>query len=100
MILIKSVLASVPNYYLYLFMIPVSIANRMEASFINLLWNDSEVHKRYHLIKLHNQALHGKWLWRFGEESDCLWRKVMVAKYGCNLVWDPKEYNGTHGLGI
>lgn len=29
-----------------------------------------------------NWALLDKQFWRFGEEKDALWRKVIVAKYG------------------
>ena len=32
-----------------------------------------------------NSALLGKWLWRYGIETDALWRKVIEAKYG--NVW-------------
>lgn len=30
------------------------------------------------------QALFGKWLWRFGPERDVLWRRVIEVKYGCD----------------
>lgn len=33
-------------------------------------------------LRLFNQALLGKWLWRFGAERDHLWRNVIVVKYG------------------
>lgn len=36
-----------------------------------------------------NQALIGKWLWRLGEDLDCLWSQVIVAKYGVmQNCWD------------
>ena len=31
-------------------------------------------------------ALLGKWLWRFGQEKDALWRQVIEVKYGCEWV--------------
>ena len=31
---------------------------------------------------LFNQALLGKWIWRFGTEWGLLWRKIIEAKYG------------------
>lgn len=33
-------------------------------------------------LKIMNQALSGKWLWKLGEEQDSLWYMVVVAKYG------------------
>ena len=32
------------------------------------------------------QALFGKWLWRFGPERDVLWRRVIEVKYGCDCL--------------
>lgn len=51
-------------------------------------------------IRLHNFALLGKWLWRFGMERNSLWMKVIVAKYGSTSVWDPKDVRGSHGTDI
>ena len=32
-----------------------------------------------------NSTLLGKWLWRYGLETDALWRRVIEAKYG--IFW-------------
>lgn len=48
--LLKSTLASIPNYFLSLFTIPTSVANRIEAKFRNFLWNDLDSHHWYHLV--------------------------------------------------
>lgn len=48
--LLKSSLASIPNYYLSLFPIPGSIANYIETKFHHFLWNNSKEHHRYHLV--------------------------------------------------
>lgn len=89
--LIKSSLPSIPNYFLFLFTIPTSVANKIEMWFNNFLWNDSVEHHRYHLvdwemvyrsiqesglgirrIRSHNRVLLGNWLLRFGEKREPL----------------------------
>jgi hypothetical protein len=47
-----------------------------------------------------NQALVGKWLWRFATERDAFWCLVVEAKYGClNGGWCTKEVEGPFGVG-
>ena len=36
-------------------------------------------------ITTFNEALLGKWLWRFGKKEDRLWRRVVISKYGEDL---------------
>lgn len=48
--LLKSTLASIPNYFLSLFTIPVSVATRIESKFWNSLWNDSDSQHHFHLV--------------------------------------------------
>jgi hypothetical protein len=46
-----------------------------------------------------NQALLGKWLWRFAHEEGAWWRRVLVAKYG--EVWGGWRFgdvSGSHGV--
>jgi hypothetical protein len=48
-----------------------------------------------------NQALLGKWLWRFANEEEAWWRKLVVAKYDkMRGGWCSKEVGGPHGLGL
>ena len=102
--LIKSTLSNLPTYFLSLFPIPASVANRIERLQRNFLWGSFGDDPKIHLVKwaticspissgglgirkirLFNEALLGKWLWRFGIEEDALWRQVIEMKYGC--VW-------------
>ena len=65
------------------------------------LWHGRSSGKKFHLVdwasvckpKLEgglgirplremNRALLGKWLWRLGNESEGLWRDILLAKYG------------------
>jgi hypothetical protein len=43
---------------------------------------------------LFNNALLGKWLWRFGNEQDSLWRQVIVSKYGIQRGGGAKRKHG------
>ena len=48
-----------------------------------------------------NQALLGKWLWRFGHEVSHLWRRVISTKYGEGQGgWCTKVCRKTHGCGL
>ena len=46
-----------------------------------------------------NSALLGKWLWRYGSETDALWRRVIEAKYG-NIWggWCTKKVTSPYGV--
>ena len=100
--LIKSTLSSLPTYLLSLFPMLTSLVNCIEKLKRYFLWGGLGEEKRFHLLRgdkvclplqngglaiknlrLFNQALLGKWIWRFGSGRDLLWRKVIEAKYGC-----------------
>jgi hypothetical protein len=50
---------------------------------------------------LFNKALLGKWLWRFGNEQDSLWRQVIVSKYGFQREgWCSEEARGPYGVSL
>ncbi|XP_050281856.1 uncharacterized protein LOC126722748 [Quercus robur] len=48
-----------------------------------------------------NSALRGKWLWRYGMETDVLWRRVIEAKYG-NIWggWCMKKVTNPYGVSL
>jgi hypothetical protein len=79
--LIKSTLSNLPTYFLYLFPIPVSVANRLEKVQRDFLWGGLNEEHKFHLVKwahicsprqegglgirnlrTFNLALLGKWL--------------------------------------
>jgi len=92
------------------------VANRLEAIQRKFLWGSFGSNFKFHLVKwnvvkqplsagglgvrdlrLLNEALLGKWLWRFMNEKDNLWRKVVVMKYGTtSLGWFPSSPNGPY----
>ena len=82
--LIKSTLSNLPTYFLSLFPIPMSVAKRLEKVQRDFLWGGMGDEPKLHLVswnqvchplrssglgiqKMHkfNQALLGKWLWRY-----------------------------------
>jgi hypothetical protein len=102
--LIKSTLANLPTYYMSLFPLPVSVANRMEKLQRDFLWGGLGDEFKYHLVSwskvcspvsmgglgirnllMFNRALLGKWLWRYGREREAWWRIAVDSKYGS--VW-------------
>jgi hypothetical protein len=118
--LIKSTLSNLPTYYLSLFPIPVSVAKRIEKLQREFLWQGSGEEFKFHLVNWNqicapvrygglavrslltfNQALLGKWLWRFGVERDALWRRVIAEKFG--LVgggWSTQRVHGSYGMSL
>jgi hypothetical protein len=103
--LLKSTLSSLQTYFLSLFTIPISVAQRIKKLQRNFLWEGMGDVVKYHLVSwdqvcspitygglgvknliLFNKALLGKWLWHFGSEESHLWRRVIAAKYGWNGV--------------
>lgn len=119
MILFKATLASIPSYYLSIFTIPGSVADKMEVLFRNFLWNDTEDSHRYYLVDWksickpkvvrglrlrsimdYNKALLVKWLWRFGIDNDSLWHRVVIVRFGLASVWETRRVRCRHGYGL
>jgi hypothetical protein len=86
--LIKSTLSNLPTYMLSLFPIPVDVAKRIEKIQRNFLWGGLNDEVKFHLVdwdtvcspvsegglgirnvRNFNQALLGKWLWRYAHED-------------------------------
>ena len=52
-------------------------------------------------LRLFNEALLGKWLWRFLKEKDNFWRKAVATKYGeKGLGWCPSTQLGSYGYSL
>jgi hypothetical protein len=118
--LIKSTLSNLPTYLLSLFSIPSSVANRLEKLQRNFLWGDTNEETKFHLVKWSlvcspmtddglgirnlcrfNQALLGKWLWRYATEREAYWRKVVEVKYGSmEGDWRTKQVEMPFGVGV
>ena len=118
--LLKSTLLSLLLIFLSLFIISQSVAARLEKIQRNFLWWTTNEVFKYSLVTqdkvclpmeegglgiwragLFNQALLGKWLWRFRKEVHRLWRQVIATKYGVNSGgWCTRDVRGTYGYGM
>jgi hypothetical protein len=118
--LMKSTLSSLPTYFLSLFLIPASVANRIEKLFRDFLWGGLGDEFKYHLVnwstvcspvcegglgirnlRTFNRALLGKWLWRYAQEREAWWRLVVEAKFGSvGGGWCSLAPVGPHGVGL
>lgn len=118
LVLIKSVLASLPTYFLSLFEIPTSVEKRIECLQRDFLWRKSKDGNRLHLVSWNevckpkhlgglginriretNRALLSKWLWRFSQDGDSLWRQVIANKYGVVNDWETETSTRPYGCG-
>ena len=118
--MLKSTLSSLLTYYLSLFTISKVVATRLECIQRNFLWGSSVEYFKYPLVAWEkvcllrelgglgirnlvsfNQALLGKWLWRYGHEITHLWRRVIAMKYGeGKRSWCTRVCKGAHGCGL
>jgi hypothetical protein len=100
--------------------IPIAIAKRIESIQCDFLWGGMGEEFKFHLVnwrkvcspiregglgipnlRSFNRALLGKWLWRYANEPEAWWRKVVEAKYGSERGgWWSKVGSGSHGRGL
>ena len=120
LILIKYTFSNLPIYFMSLFVILKKMIIKLERIQREFLWGDMEERRKIHLVswlvickdKKHgrlglrhlegfNQALLGKWLWRFPLENESFWRKVIVGKFGkVEGGWTTREVRDFYGLGL
>ncbi|CAN1805213.1 Putative ribonuclease H protein At1g65750 [Linum perenne] len=120
LVLIKSVLSSLPTYHLSLFKAPSRVIGTIEKIQRRFLWEGTADHKSFHWvdwssvkcpiakgglgildIKTYNEALLGKWLWRYATEKRAWWRTLIVQKYGIGSSdWLPSSDFGSSSLSV
>ena len=98
--LIRSALSSLPIYYLSLFRMPQKVCARLKRIQRQFLWGGSDHDKKISLVRWAtvctcnrkggieiksfsnmNKAFLSKWSWRFANDRDSLWRKVIRCKF-------------------
>ncbi|GAU43299.1 hypothetical protein TSUD_389980 [Trifolium subterraneum] len=101
LILLKSVLSSIPVYYLSFFSAPSGIISSLDSIFCHFFWGGCEDNRKIawvnwetvclrkevgglgvRRLKEFNVSLLGKWVWRLMVEHDSLWSMVLKAKCG------------------
>jgi len=130
LVLLKSVLSSLPVYFLSFFKAPACIISSIESIFnCFFLGGCEEVRKIYWInwdticskkedgglgvwrIQEFNLALLGKWCWRMRVENRSLWYRVLAGRYGdirgiiaeegrFNSIWWNNLINIKNGAGV
>ena len=118
--LIKSVLNSLPLYYLSIFKAPRSVIKMLEQLKRNFLLGRGVEKRKMAKVKWSkvckpklfgclgisniinkNTAMLAKWWWRFGVEKEALWRKLIMEKFGFGrLKWVPYGENTQRMSGV
>lgn len=103
--IIKLVLSALPLYIMSLFYMPKLIEKKHRSLLCGFLWGGKETEKKVAWVKwdevckaekecglgikdllVFNKALMCKWVWRFLQEKDNLWVKVLKSRFG-ELSW-------------
>jgi len=99
-ILIKSVISTIPLYYMSIFCIPKTVAHKITAMQSQVLWGGSVDNKKIHRlawdtvakekdrgslgvgnISIKNKALLFKWIWKLGSNDKVSWADFIKEKY-------------------
>ncbi|KAE8670566.1 hypothetical protein F3Y22_tig00112124pilonHSYRG00037 [Hibiscus syriacus] len=100
LILLKIVLCSLPIYFMSLFKIPSSVIAKLNSIMASFLWGGGVEAKKIQWvnrstvcvgknagglgfldISYMNRALLGKWSWRFANDRETMWKKVICCKF-------------------
>nr|GEV35316.1 reverse transcriptase [Tanacetum cinerariifolium] len=100
-VLLKSVLNSLPLYFMSLFQVPVGVMEEIEKIRRSFFWGKALGERNLCImdwgtitkskpnegldvgnLRVTNKALLCKWVWRYENKKEALWRKAIDAKYG------------------
>ena len=113
--MLKSVLSSIPLFFMSLFKLPSVVAEKLVRIQRNFLWGWGSDGRKIAWaswkkvceprdygglgiinLRLFNLALLGKWIWRLGTNKGGLWKGILVSKYG---GWRSLREEGKVGRG-
>nr|GEV95532.1 transposon TX1 uncharacterized [Tanacetum cinerariifolium] len=100
-VLLKSVLNSLPLYFMSLFQVHVGVMEEIEKIRRSFFWGKALGERNLCImdwgtitrrkpngglgvgnLRVRNEGLLCKWVWRYGNKKEALWRKLIDAKYG------------------
>ena len=101
-------------------MIPKRVCTRLEKIQRDFLWGGGALENKPHLVSwkvicaakkdgglgihnltIFNKALLGKWLWRFANENESLWKQIISSKYDLqDGGWCSKGVRDCYGVGV
>ncbi|KAJ0812657.1 putative RNA-directed DNA polymerase [Helianthus annuus] len=106
-VLIKSVLESLPCYYFSLYKAPKKVISNLESMVNKFLWGGSIEDRKTHWVAWDRVANHkkdgglginkfsevnisllSKWGWRYKTEVNCYWRKIIDAFHFSRVGWE------------
>lgn len=101
--LLKSIFCSLPIYSLSVRVFPMRVQNNLHSLMSIFLWGGTEEKRKIHLVDLQNVirpcvsgglrvtdlsnmnvALLAKWVYRYVNDGNHLWRRVVCTKSGTN----------------
>ena len=118
--LIQSTLSCLLVYFMSLFHLPIRVTLRLEQIQKDFMWGRGNMDKKPHLVKwsmvcankrngglgvrnlsILNRALLCKWIWRFTNEKNALWRNVICWKFGEEQGgWVSGAFRGASGTRV
>lgn len=112
-------LDSLPTYVMSLFPLPPKVLKKLDKLRRDFLWHGCKEIKGYNLVKWEitlkskdkggmgirdlrkqNNSLLMKWLWRYNEEGQALWKDVIRSKYGEYNPWCSNVSVDAYGVGV
>ncbi|KAE8716020.1 hypothetical protein F3Y22_tig00110156pilonHSYRG00217 [Hibiscus syriacus] len=98
LVLVKTVLSSLPIFFMSIFKIPPKVNRKLNSIMASFLWGEGPERKQIHWVnwnlvcqpfdegglgvldlRLINRVLLGKWVWKFANEKDSLWKNLLCC---------------------